>query len=62
MAMLAMAIPILPGKKDLWKMEVLEKMTKLNKAETDSIREEAGVHKRKFWQETPNGRFCYSNL
>ena len=62
MAMLAMAIPILPGKKDLWKMEVLEKMIKLNKAETDSIREEAGVHERTFLQETPNGRFCYSNL
>ena len=62
MAMLVMAIPILPGKKDLWKMEVLEKMIKLNKAETDSIREEAGVHERTFLQETPNGRFCYSNL
>jgi hypothetical protein len=57
MAMSAMAIPILPGKKDLWKMEVLEKMIKLNKAETDAIREEAGVHERTFLQETPNGDF-----
>ena len=48
MAMSAMAIPILPGKKDLWKMEVLEKMIKLNKAETEAIREEAGVHERTF--------------
>lgn len=62
MAMIAMAIPILPGKKDLLKMEVLQKMIKLNKAETDSIREEVGVHERTFLQETPNGRFCYSNL
>jgi hypothetical protein len=57
MAMLAMAIPILPGKKDLWKTEVLEKMIKLNKAETDASREEAGVHERTFLQETPNGDF-----
>ena len=53
MAMLAMAIPILLGKKDLWKMEVLEKMIKLNKAETDGIRDDAGVHERTFLQEPP---------
>jgi hypothetical protein len=57
MAMLAMAIPILPGKKDLWKTEILEKMINLNKAETDASREEAGVHERTFLQETPNGDF-----
>ena len=53
MAMLAMAIPILLGKKDLWKMEVLEKMIKLNKAETDGITDDASVHERTFLQETP---------
>ena len=32
MAMIAMAVPILPGKKDMWKKEVLEK-----KSQTDDI-------------------------
>ena len=48
MAMLAMVIPIFPGKKDFWKMEILEKMIQLNKSETDASREEASVHERTF--------------
>jgi hypothetical protein len=44
MAMLAIAIPILPGKKEMWLKEVIENFTVTNKAETDALREEAGVH------------------
>lgn len=57
MAMLAIAIPILPGKKEMWLKEVIENFTVTNKAETDALREEAGVHERTFLQETPDGDF-----
>jgi hypothetical protein len=57
MALLAMAIPILPGMKEKWQKEIIENFTMTNKAETDSLREEAGVHERTFVQETPNGDF-----
>lgn len=57
MAMLAMAVPILPGKKEKWWKEVIENFTVTNKAETNALREEAGVHERTFLQETPNGDF-----
>lgn len=57
MAMLAMAIPILPGKKEMWQKEIIENFTVTNKAETDALRAEAGVHERTFLQETPNGDF-----
>ena len=57
MAILAMAIPILPGKKEKWKKMILNNMTGENKSETDKIREEAGVHERSFLQETPEGDF-----
>jgi hypothetical protein len=55
MDMLAVAIPILPGKLDAWKRVVLDQMTGENKKETDAIRENAGVHERSFLQEAPNG-------
>ena len=48
MAMLAVAIPILPGKLDAWKSVVLDQMTGENKIHTDQIRENAGVHERSF--------------
>lgn len=57
MSILAMAIPILPGKKEKWKNLILKNMTGENKKETDKIREDAGVHERSFLQETPNGDF-----
>ena len=57
MAMFAMCMPILPGKKDKW----LKKMDELNTEPMASIfrgsREEAGVHERSFLQETPHGDF-----
>ena len=55
MAMLAVAIPILPGKLDAWKSVVLDQMTGENKIHTDQIRENAGVHERSFLQETSDG-------
>ena len=57
MAMLAMAVPILPGKKEEWKEMILNNMTGEGKKETDSIRENAGVHERSFLQESPGGDF-----
>ena len=42
MAMLAVAIHILPGKLDAWKSVVLDQMTGENKIHTDQIRENAG--------------------
>lgn len=57
MAMLAMAIPILPGKKEKWKEMILNNMNGEKKSETDKIREDAGVHERSFLQETPEGDF-----
>ena len=53
--MLAVAIPILPGKLDDWKNSVLDQMTGENKTHTDEIRENAGVHERSFLQETTDG-------
>ena len=57
MSLIAMCMPILPGKKEAW----LEAVKQLNSPEAkpaaDSIRENAGVHERAFLQETPNGDF-----
>jgi hypothetical protein len=57
MAMIAMALPILPGKKEKWKETILNHMVGQNKKNTDSIRENAGVHERSFLQESPDGDF-----
>ena len=62
MAILAIAVPILPGKKEMWKKEVLGRMLNENRAETDSIRAKAGVHERTFLQETPDGDFVILTL
>lgn len=57
MALLAMCMPILPGKKEMW----LEMMDKINqepaKSEFNTSREDAGVYERSFLQETPAGDF-----
>ena len=57
MAIFAMCMPILPGKKDMW----LKKMSELNEEPMRSIfrasREDVGVHERSFLQETPHGDF-----
>ena len=57
MAIFAVCMPILPGKKDIW----LQKMDELKEEPARSIfrasREAAGVHERSFLQETPMGDF-----
>ena len=54
MAMLALCMPILPGKKEMW-------MSKIEQVRNDpnfaGSREAAGVHERTFLQETPHGDF-----
>ena len=57
MAMLAVCMPILPGKKEMW----LQMMDQLKQepmgTEFKASRESAGVHERSFLQETPHGDF-----
>ena len=57
MAIFAVCMPILPGKKEIW----LKKMDELKEEPMRSVfrdsREAAGVHERSFLQETPHGDF-----
>ena len=57
MALQAMCMPILPGKKDKW----LEMMKQIQEGEASkefkASRESVGVHERSFLQETPHGDF-----
>jgi len=62
MAIIAIVVPILPGKREMWDKEILGKMITENRAETNKIRENAGVHERTFLQETPNGDFVILTL
>ncbi|MBO68381.1 MAG: hypothetical protein CL398_08720 [Acidiferrobacteraceae bacterium] len=55
MALLSMCFPILPGKLDKWQEMIDSWADPSNKAETDKIREGAGIHERTFLQKTPNG-------
>ena len=54
MALMAMCMPILPGKKEMWKSMISEVQKDPNFA---ASREGAGVHERSFLQETPHGDF-----
>ena len=54
MALMAMCMPILPGKLDMWKSMMEQVKQDPNFA---ASREDAGVHERTFLQETPNGDF-----
>ena len=58
MALLAMCMPILPGKKQMW----LDMIAKLNEEPMATAfkqsRKDAGVHERSFLQETPAGDFA----
>ncbi len=54
MAIMAMCMPILPGKKEIWKAKIAEVKQDPNFA---ASREAAGVHERTFLQETPHGDF-----
>ena len=55
MALLSMCFPILPGKLQKWQGMIDSWNDPSNKAETDKVREEAGVYERTFLQKTPNG-------
>lgn len=54
MALLAMCMPILPGKKEMW-MSMIEEVQK--DPNFAASREAAGVRERSFLQETPAGDF-----
>ncbi len=57
MKLLAMCMPILPGKKQMW-LDMMEQLnTEPMKSEFDASREDAGVYERSFLQETPAGDF-----
>ena len=57
MALIAMCLPILPGKKEMW----LDMMSKIKeepmRSDFKASRDAAGVHERSFLQETPHGDF-----
>ena len=50
MAMIAMALPILPGKKEEWQKFLDEGFNGPGRAETVRVRDEVGVHERSFLQ------------
>ena len=54
-SLIALAIPILPGKVEAWKTKILNRMLGENKKDTDAIRHAAGVRERSYLQETPEG-------
>ena len=57
MALLAMCLPILPGKKDMWLNMMDQLKQEPMKSGFKASREGAGVHERSFLQETPHGDF-----
>ena len=57
MAMLAMCLPILPGKKEMWLNMMAQLQEEPMGPEFRASRENAGVHERSFLQETPHGDF-----
>ena len=54
-SLIAIALPILPGKIDIWKTKVLERMLGDNKKDADAIRNAAGVRERLYLQKVPEG-------
>jgi len=54
MALMAMAIPILPGKTDQWRRFVAE-LAGPRRSEYVASRQRLGVHERSFLQSTPHG-------
>jgi len=62
MAFLAMAIPILPGKKDKWLQMADSFGSEPMKSTLKESREAANVHERTFLQETPHGDFVIVTL
>ena len=54
-SLIAIALPILPGKIEIWKTKILERMLGENKKNTDAIRYAAGVRERSYLQKVPEG-------
>ena len=54
-SLIAIALPILPGKIEIWKTKMLERMLGENKKNTDAIRYAAGVRERSYPQKVPEG-------
>ncbi len=54
-SLIAIALPILPGKIEIWKTKILEGMLGENKKNTDAIRYAAGVRERSYLQKVPEG-------
>ncbi len=52
--LLAMAVPVLPGKTEQWRKFSNDLKTRYNKEYNES-REDLGVRERTFFQSTPNG-------
>jgi hypothetical protein len=54
MAMLAIAVPILPGKTEQWR-RMMDEVKGPRAAEIRAVRARVGVHERTFLQSTPHG-------
>jgi len=62
MAMIAMAFPILPGKKETWLAMMDQIKSEPMRTEFVNSRNAVGVHERTFLQETPHGDFVIVTL
>ena len=54
-SLIAIALPILPGKIEIWKTKMLERMLGDNKKDADALRHAAGVRERSYLQKVPEG-------
>jgi hypothetical protein len=54
MALMAVAVPILPGKTDQWR-QFIAQLNGPRRAEFEASRRRLGIHERAFFQSTPHG-------
>ena len=57
MAIMALTMPILPGKKEMWQKLMDQITVEPGRTEFVKSRDEAGVRERSFLQEGPDGDF-----
>jgi len=62
MAIIALCMPILPGKKGKWQDMMNRLQEEPMKSKIIASRDKAGVHERTFLQETPGGDFVVITL
>ena len=62
MAIMAVTMPILPGKKEMWQKLMDQITVEPGRTEFVKSRDEAGVRERSFLQEGPDGDFVILNL